>query len=94
MLGETGKSARSFTIILIVHLAVILFWQFAVDVFQVPKFILPSPLAALRTLAYRQLRLGLEHAGHIGRNPRRLLRSARPSALRWRWSSPGRAWSR
>ena len=52
VLGETGRSARSFAIILIVHLAVILFWQLAVDAFQVPKFILPSPLAALSTLAY------------------------------------------
>jgi len=50
--GERGKSARSFAIILIVHLAVILFWQLAVDAFHVPKFILPSPLAALSTLAH------------------------------------------
>ena len=49
---ESRRSARSFAIILIVHLAVILFWQLAVDAFQVPKFILPSPLAALSTLAY------------------------------------------
>jgi len=49
---ETGRSARSFAIILIVHLAVILIWQFAVDIFQVPKFILPSPLAAVSTLAH------------------------------------------
>src|ERR1700757_1253103 len=52
MSGESGRSARSFAVILIVHLAVILFWQIAVDAFQVPKFILPSPLAALRTLTY------------------------------------------
>src|SRR5262249_52507 len=49
---ESGRSARSFAIILIVHFAVILIWQFCVDVFQVPKFILPSPLAAVSTLAY------------------------------------------
>jgi len=46
------RSARSFAIILIAHLAVIVFWQLAVDVFQVPKFILPSPLSALATLAH------------------------------------------
>ena len=37
-------------IILIAHLAVIVLWQVLVDAFQVPKFILPSPLAALATL--------------------------------------------
>src|SRR3979411_1667010 len=45
------RSARSFAIILIVHLAVIVLWQFAVDAFHVPKFILPSPLATLATLS-------------------------------------------
>ena len=49
---QSRRSARSFAIILIVHLAVILFWQFAVDAFQVPKFILPSPSAAVSTLVY------------------------------------------
>ena len=34
-----------------VHLAVIVLWQFLVDAFQVPKFILPSPLATVATLA-------------------------------------------
>jgi NitT/TauT family transport system permease protein len=47
----TGWSARSLAVILIVHLAVILLWQFLVDAFQVPKFILPSPIAAIATLA-------------------------------------------
>ena len=37
-------------IILIVHLAVIVLWQVLVDAFHVPKFILPSPLAAVATL--------------------------------------------
>jgi NitT/TauT family transport system permease protein len=46
-----GGSARSFAIILIVHLAVIVLWQVLVDAFQVPKFILPSPLATIKTLA-------------------------------------------
>ena len=32
------------------HLAVIVLWQVLVDAFQVPKFILPSPLATLATL--------------------------------------------
>ena len=44
------SSARSFAIILIVHFAVIVLWQVLVDAFQVPKFILPSPLATLATL--------------------------------------------
>src|SRR5216683_1011032 len=44
------RSARSFAIILIVHLAVIVLWQVLVDAFHVPKFILPSPLATLATL--------------------------------------------
>ena len=43
---------KSVAIILIVHLAVIMLWQILVDAFQVPKFILPSPLAALSTLAF------------------------------------------
>lgn len=51
MSGEGGRPARSLAIILIVHLAVIILWQILVDVFQVPKFILPSPLATLQTLA-------------------------------------------
>jgi NitT/TauT family transport system permease protein len=49
--GDGGRSARSLAIILIVHLAVIALWQVLVDTFQVPNFILPSPLAALGTLA-------------------------------------------
>ena len=44
------RPARSFAIILIVHLAVIVLWQVLVDAFHVPKFILPSPLATLATL--------------------------------------------
>ena len=50
MLSSDGGSARSFAIILIVHLAVIVLWQVLVDAFQVPKFILPSPLATVATL--------------------------------------------
>src|SRR6266481_9683882 len=44
------RSAKTLAIILIVHLAVIVLWQVLVDAFQVPKFILPSPLATLATL--------------------------------------------
>src|SRR4030095_5647254 len=33
-----------------VHLAVFVLWQVLVDSFQVPKFILPSPLATVATL--------------------------------------------
>ncbi|MGH6710959.1 MAG: ABC transporter permease [Bradyrhizobium sp.] len=50
MAGDAGRSARTVAIILIVHLAVLVLWQVLVDAFQVPKFILPSPLAALSTL--------------------------------------------
>jgi NitT/TauT family transport system permease protein len=50
--GNTGRSARSVAIILIVHLAVIVLWEVLVDAFNVPKFILPSPLATLATLAH------------------------------------------
>jgi NitT/TauT family transport system permease protein len=48
--GDGTRSARSLAIILIVHLVVLVLWQVAVDAFHVPKFILPSPLAALATL--------------------------------------------
>src|SRR5258708_6806033 len=44
------RSAKTFAIILVVPLAVIVLWQVLVDAFQVPKFILPSPLATLATL--------------------------------------------
>jgi NitT/TauT family transport system permease protein len=52
LFGDSGRSARSFAIILVVHLAVVVLWQALVDAFQVPRFILPSPLAALATLAH------------------------------------------
>ncbi len=51
MSASGGRSARSIAIILLVHLAVLVLWQALVDAFDVPKFILPSPLAALATLA-------------------------------------------
>src|SRR5712672_2904915 len=44
------RSAKTFAIILIVHLAVIVLWQVLVDAFHVPKFVLPSPLATVATL--------------------------------------------
>ena len=47
---EGDRSGRRIMIILLVHLAVILLWQILVDAFHVPKFILPSPLATLKTL--------------------------------------------
>jgi NitT/TauT family transport system permease protein len=50
MSAGSGRSARSVTIILIVHLAVIVLWQLLVDAFHVPTFVLPSPLATLATL--------------------------------------------
>jgi NitT/TauT family transport system permease protein len=48
--GDGASPARSFAIILIVHLAVLVLWQVLVDAFHVPKFILPSPLATVKTL--------------------------------------------
>jgi len=45
------RSTRTLAIILIVHLAVIVLWQLLVDIFHVPKFILPSPLATFATLS-------------------------------------------
>jgi NitT/TauT family transport system permease protein len=53
-----GRSIRSAAVILTVHLAVIVLWQVLVDAFQVPKFILPSPLAALATLGHAQYAWG------------------------------------
>ncbi|MEW6149899.1 MAG: ABC transporter permease, partial [Pseudomonadota bacterium] len=50
MAADRARAARSFAIVLIVHLAVLVLWQVAVDAFQVPKFILPSPLATVQTL--------------------------------------------
>lgn len=50
MPADGTRSARSFAVILIVHVAVIVLWQVLVDVFKVPKFVLPSPLAAFSTL--------------------------------------------
>src|SRR5258707_15644450 len=44
------RAAKTFAIILIVHLAVVVLWQVLVDAFHVPKFILTSPLATLATL--------------------------------------------
>ncbi len=50
MVPDGLRPARTFAIILIVHLAVIVLWQLLVDAFHVPKFILPSPLATVATL--------------------------------------------
>lgn len=50
MTGDGARTTRSFAIILVVHLVVLVLWQVAVDAFQVPKFILPSPLATIQTL--------------------------------------------
>ncbi|MBV8848034.1 MAG: ABC transporter permease [Methylobacteriaceae bacterium] len=38
-------------VVVAVHLAVIVCWQISVDVFHIPAFILPSPIATLKTLA-------------------------------------------
>lgn len=39
-----------------IHLALLLLWQLAVDVFAIQPFILPSPLAMLRTLSLENYR--------------------------------------
>ncbi len=41
---------RRYAVIVAVHVAVILLWQLAVDLIGIRSFILPSPLAMLRTL--------------------------------------------
>lgn len=38
-------------VVVLVHVAVIVIWQLSVDLFHVPAFILPTPLATLKTLA-------------------------------------------
>lgn len=45
------KSSRPIAIILIVHVAVVVLWQIAVDGLRIPAFVLPSPSATLATLA-------------------------------------------
>jgi NitT/TauT family transport system permease protein len=51
-LAERGETAwRRYVVIIAVHVALILFWQLAVDLFGIRPFILPSPLAMLRTLS-------------------------------------------
>ena len=50
VVSDGMRSVRTLAIILIVHVAVIVLWQVLVDIFQVPTFILPSPLATLATL--------------------------------------------
>ena len=52
MASDAKRSAQSLAIVLTVHLAVLVLWQVLVDAFHVPKFILPSPLATLATLAH------------------------------------------
>ncbi len=52
MSRDAGRSVRSLAVIVVVHLAVVVLWEIVVDAFHVPKFILPSPLATLATLAH------------------------------------------
>ncbi len=54
MSEATRQSVRSAAIIVLVHAAVIVLWQVLVDVFQVPKFVLPSPLDTIKTLGSAQ----------------------------------------
>ena len=50
-MSNSGSSLRSFAVIVLVHLAVILLWQVLVDALRVPEFVLPSPVAVVMTLA-------------------------------------------
>lgn len=45
-----GRKLREYAIVVGVHVVVVALWQFAVDVGGIRSFILPSPLAMLRTL--------------------------------------------
>jgi len=56
--GSGQRSARSFAIVVLVHVAVIALWQVLVVAFQVPKFILPTPLDAVATLGSAQYAWG------------------------------------
>jgi NitT/TauT family transport system permease protein len=49
--GRRRAAGVRLVVVISVHLAVVVFWQLSVDLFHVPGFILPSPLAALKTLA-------------------------------------------
>ncbi len=49
--SETASQWRRYAVIVSVHIALILLWQVSVDAFDIKPFILPSPLAMLRTLA-------------------------------------------
>jgi len=51
VVSNSGSSLRSFAVIVLVHLAVILLWQVLVDALRVPEFVLPSPVAVVMTLA-------------------------------------------
>src|SRR5947209_10622164 len=42
--------ATRLLVVIAVHVAVVVLWQLSVDFFRVPAFILPSPIAALKTL--------------------------------------------
>jgi NitT/TauT family transport system permease protein len=45
------SAGQRLAIVVGVHLAVVVFWQLSVVLFKVPAFILPSPIATLKTLA-------------------------------------------
>ncbi len=83
MFSGDGRSIRSVAIILIVHLAVIVLWQVLVDAFQVPKFILPSPLATVATLGSANYAWLSNLAVTAVEILRRLLPLARWSASCW-----------
>lgn len=54
VIAARWRSAGRIGVIVAVHLAVLAFWQWAVDWFAIPAFILPSPAATLATLGSAQ----------------------------------------
>lgn len=55
--GESGTNAwPRYAVVIAVHVALLLLWELAVDAFAIRPFILPSPLAMLRTLAHANYR--------------------------------------
>ncbi|HXZ00194.1 MAG TPA: ABC transporter permease [Stellaceae bacterium] len=57
LVGESGAGAwPRYAAVVAVHVALLILWQLAVDAFAIRPFILPSPLAMLRTLAQTNYR--------------------------------------
>ena len=46
----SGENLRQYTLIVVVHLAVVIAWHFWVVLGEVPSYVMPTPLDALRSL--------------------------------------------